>query len=404
MLSISARFWFPVSIIALLVLSFLSNDLFIPSMPALMTDFGSSSNGIQNAITAWFVGSMSLQLILGPISDQYGRKPILLFSAMMLMVASLVCGYSHSLSLFLAGRVLQGVGVSGIMVTAFAALHEVYETENNGTKILGYVGLCTALSPLAGPLVGGYIAAFFGWQANFYAMLLIGLPLIAMLAKYMPETAMVKRERIEWRKITNDYAGLFRNWIFVTTVSVYAFLFLTGGAFLAVVPFIFTDLLKLPVEYVGYGMMPMFICYMAASGLAGKLEAIVSAKKIIGISLGLLSLWMIIFIAGSEQQNNNAMFILSAMMAYYIGLGLIGPPLNNISLSQATSDNKGCASALLTVTMMLGSAFGAAVMSYCYNAHLLSIAAVMGGGIFIALVAFLLYLKRAEKTSVCVLS
>ena len=392
------RFWFPTSIISLLVLSFMSNDLFIPSMPQLITNFGVSANAIQNAITAWFFGSMSLQIILGPISDQYGRKPILIGSAMVLIMASGLCAMTTSIGGFLMGRFLQGLGVSGIMVTAFAALHEVYEKQNNGTKILGYVGLCTALSPLAGPLIGGYVSAYLGWQANFYAIVLFGMPLVLLLAKFMPETITHAPQRINWPKIGNDYGSLLKNSVFVTTVACYGLLFFAGGAFLAVVPFIFTDLLGLPVEYVGYGMMPLFVCYMLASGLAGKLEALMSANKIIGVSLTVLSVLMVVFIVGSGQWGANAVFILLAMMFYYIGLGLIGPPLNNISLSQATSESKGSASALLTVTMMLGSALGAFAMSYFYNGHLFPIAAIMGGSIIVALVCFIVYLKYVSTT------
>ncbi|PJD95573.1 MAG: hypothetical protein CK426_02480 [Legionella sp.] len=391
----SNQLGFAISIITLLVLSFMSNDLFIPSMPQLSMDFHVSANAIQNAITAWFFGSMSLQIVLGPISDQYGRKPILLFSACILIVASLICALSSSVTGFLAGRFLQGLGVSGIMVTAFAALHEVYEKQNNGTKILGMVGLCTALSPLAGPLIGAYVAIYFGWQANFYAILLLGLPLVLILAKYMPETITHTPEHIDWVKIRKDYSTLFTNWTFTNTVACYGMLFFAGGAFLAVVPFIFVDLLHWPIEYVGYGMMPMFICYMLASSLAGKLEQQVKANTLIGISLTLLSLLMALFIGGSSHYESNGVFILSALTAYYIGLGLIGPPLNNISLSQASSENKGCASALLTVTMMLGSALGASAISYFYDTHLFSIAAVIGGSIFVALAFFILYFLKA---------
>ena len=342
---------------------------------------------------------MSLQIILGPISDQYGRKSILLYSAILLILASFLCGLSSSISMFLFGRFLQGVGVSGIMVTAFAALHEVYEKENNGTKMLGLVGLTTALSPLAGPLIGGYVAAYFGWQANFYVVAILGALLVTILSQYMPETITTTPQRIQWQQIGDNYRRLLTNRTFVSTVTCYGLLFFAGGAFLAVAPFIFVDLLDLPAEYVGYGMMPMFICYMLASGLAGKLEHIFSANKIIGFSLTILSLLMVVFIAGSHDKESNPVFIISAIVFYYVGLGLIGPPLNNISLSQATTESKGGASALLTVTMMLGSALGASAISSTYNNHLFPIAVVMGGSIFIALLVFLVYVLNPETSN-----
>lgn len=384
------KFWFPFSIITLLVVSFMSNDLFIPSMPELTTYYNVSANSIQNAIAFWFYGAMSLQIVLGPISDQYGRKPILLISTLVLILASLGCAYSSSMSSFLLGRFFQGVGVSGIMVTAFAALHEVYEKENNGTKILGYVGLCTALSPLAGPLVGGYIAAWFGWKMNFYGVAIIGSLLLVILSKFMPETVTVSK-KAQWRSLGHGYQTLLVNKAFITTVGAYGLLFLAGGAFLAVAPFIVTDLLHMPVEYVGYAMMPMFIFYMMASGTAGKLEEKLTANTLISLSFIILSAVMMLFIFKSDAYETSAAFIMFGLVGYYIGLGLIGPPLNNISLSQAASENKGSASALLTVTMMLGSAFGASGMSYFYNGHLFPIATVIGVSIFAAFFLFFIY-------------
>lgn len=397
MLTTSTRFWFPFSIITLLVIAFMSNDLFIPSMPELADSFQVSANIIQNAIAIWFYGSMSLQVILGPISDQQGRRPILLLSCFILIVASILCAFTSGVTGFLLGRFLQGVGVSGIMVTAFSALHEVYEKENNGTKILGYVGFSTALSPLLGPLVGGYIALYFGWQANFIVVAVLGAALTVMLYRFMPETIQHAPQRIQWQTIKANYFSLLTHTPFITTVMCYGLLFFTGGAFLAVAPFIFVDLLGYPAAYIGYAMMPMFICYMLAAGLAGKLEKHFSANTIITVALVALAVWMVIFIAKSNELDNNAMFILSGIACYYLALGLIGPPLNNISLSQATSDNKGCASALLTVMMMLGSALGASVVSYFYNGHLLPIALVMGGAIFVALIVYAVYLLYSPR-------
>lgn len=395
MLSKKTRFWFPLSIITLLVISFMSNDLFIPSMPELTSYFGVSANSIQNSIAFWFYGAMSLQLILGPISDRYGRKPIVLFSTGVLIVASVFCAFSPTMVIFLLARFFQGVGVSGIMVAGFAALHEVYEKENNGTKILGYVGSCTALSPLAGPLIGGYIASYFGWAMNFHVVSVMGILLIGFIFKYMPETVTTAKAP-QWCEFGKGYQQLLLNTIFTTTVGCYGLLFFAGGAFLAVVPFIVIDLLHFPIEYVGYAMMPMFICYMFTSSLAARLEQKVSTNRLVGFSLGILSLLMFAFIIFSDRYESNVLFILLGMATYYLGLGLIGPPLNNISLSQASSENKGSASALLTVTMMLGSALGASGMSYFYNGHLFPIAMVMGGSIIAAFFLYLIY--RAAST------
>jgi DHA1 family bicyclomycin/chloramphenicol resistance-like MFS transporter len=255
--------------------------------------------------------------------------------------------------------------------------------------MLGIVGMCSALAPLTGPLIGGYIAAYFGWEANFYAVIATTIILYLVLACFMPEVGRDTVAKINWQTIWKHYQQLFSNRVFVASILSYSFLFFAGGAFLAAAPFIYVDILGLPVEWIGYGMAPMFICYMLASGLAGKLEQVASANALISTTLVGACILMLAFTAWSIYAPVNIWGIVIAVSIYYVALGIAGPPLNNLSLSQANDENKGTASALLTITMMLGSALGALLVSLVYNSTLFPIAAVITSGVVLAALVYL---------------
>jgi DHA1 family bicyclomycin/chloramphenicol resistance-like MFS transporter len=394
-------FWFPLSMISLLVIGYMSNDLFLPSMLELTHTFNVSANVIQNTISLWFFGCMLFQPIIGPISDFFGRKIVLIAAAFLLCIASLYCALAPNISSFYLGRFLQGVAVSGIMVAAFAAIHEAYEKAGKATAMLGYVGMATATAPVAGPILGGYIAAYIHWEANFYLVSIVSIFLIILLSIFMPSMT-VNKQALQWRFLLGNYKNLLANRSFVTTIVCYGLLFFAGGAFLAAAAFIYGDILGLTVQHIGFGMMPMFICYMLAASFAGQLEKKYPAKKIISTTFMGVCVLMILFVLYSLTVDIKAniwlsfVVILGSFALYYSALGLIGPPLNHISLSQASGENKGIASGLLTSTMMLGSTLGSFLISLVYNGELYSITLCVAGSVFAAAILFWVYSNLVE--------
>jgi MFS family permease len=404
MLNNSARFWFPFSLISLLVIAFMSNDLFLPSMPELADYFSASANLIQNAITLWFLGSMLLQLILGPLSDYYGQKYILLFSALLLCLASIACAIAPAVKFFLLARFLQGVAVSGLMVTVFAAIHTAYDAEGKATTMLGIVGMCSALAPITGPIIGAYIATFLSWQANFYLTALACIVPMLLLTKLMPVNSVADKHAnpLSWQLIKDEYKNLLTNKIFLASISSYSCLFLAGGAFLAAAPFIYLEIFQVPTHYIGYCMAPMFISYMLAAGAAGKLEHYYPAKKIILTAFMVTIVLMLAFVFYTIVYKPVFAAFIIAVTVNYIALGLIGPPLNHISLSQADEKNKGSASALLTTTMMLGSTLGAFMASLFYSQTIIGIALVITLPILAAAGIYWIYIFRQVKTELTI--
>lgn len=386
---------FPIAMISILVIGFLSNDLYLPSMPALVSVFHTTDNLVQISIAAWFAGSMSLQLFLGPVSDSYGRKPILLFSAVLLIIASLLCAWAMSFPWFLLGRILQGFAVSGIMVVAFAAVHEAYEPLGKATQMLGYVGMGSALAPICGPLLGGFIYALINWQANFFVVAIGALLLMVILYMFMPETKTSSKMELNLGKILYNYKSLLRHPVYMTSVLAYSFLFFAGGAFLTGIAFVYHDIFDIPLKYVGAGISPMLLSYMIAAGFAGKCEHRFGAKRVLRFAFSFITIIMIVMLLLSLLPTPHLLYILLPMILFYLSLGIMGPALNHISLSHAESDVKGAASALLTFIMMLGCTLGSLFVSAVYNKTLFSFVIIIVLATFASLISYVFYVKSS---------
>lgn len=382
-------------VILALLTAFLSNDLYLPSMPLLAQYFSVNANIMQITVTAWFAGAMTLQLVLGPLSDAFGRKPLLVSSLILLAIGSAICAFAPNITAFIFGRFLEGVAASGIMVTSYAAVHEGASSGTQATKLLGYVGMCSAAAPVAGPLIGGYVSAYLGWAMNFYLVILLSILSASFIGRTLPESN-AKKTPVHWEKLIGTYKMLIKNQRYMLTVSSYAFMFFAGGAFLGGIAFIMVDILQQPVQHVGYAIFPLLIIYMFTAGLTGHLVKLISPKNIILISLTLATVSMIVFFFASILLKPSLTLIITCIGLYYAGLGLSGPHLNHISLS-CSEENKGYASAFLTMSMMLGCTAGTFLLSLIYNNQFWSLPIVMLISVFIALVCYIIYLVGCKK-------
>jgi Bcr/CflA subfamily drug resistance transporter len=389
---------FPLSIIGILITGFLSNDLYLPSLPSLVHEFKTTDNLMQATMTAWFVGSMSLQLLLGPISDIYGRRPILLGSTVLLVLSSILCVSSDQISMLLLGRLLQGAAVSGLMVAAYAAVYETYSpSETKVTQMFGYIGMSTALAPVVGPIAGGYISTYMGWSMNFYLVAGLAVFLLGVLYHFVPETRLWHPsgtlQRLNWGSVLKDYMALLKNKLFTWSVLTYGFMFFAGGAFITSVAFISVDMLGMQQQHAGLLFAPLIACYMVSAGLTGHLIKHIAQTKVILFSLIAATLSMICFTIASMIFEPSLTLVVIPVGIYYLAVGFAGPPLNNLSLSM-TGNAKGTGAALMSFCMMLGCTLGSLIISVAYNGKLAVIAGVLCASIIAALVCYCLFLKH----------
>ncbi len=166
------------TLIVLTAMSVLALNMFLPSLSAIATEF-EVSYGIANLAMGGFLAvTVVLQVLIGPLSDRYGRRPVMLWGVAIFALGSVGCLLAASIESFLAWRMLQAAGVVGIALSR-AVVRDMHGPKE-ATSMLGYISMVMALAPMLGPTLGGLLHETFGWRANFgvYAVLGIGLFLL----------------------------------------------------------------------------------------------------------------------------------------------------------------------------------------------------------------------------------
>lgn len=161
------------NIYSLMFLALLPNFMFIPSITVLANHYETSFSIMQLSVSLYMVASASLQIVLGPLSDKYGRRPVLLACLAILIISSLGCIFSTSTELFFIFRMLQATAVSG-MVIGKAIVIDVFN-EKNVIKILSQIAIVLGISSILGPAIGGLLIDLYSWTAIFYFVIGIGI-------------------------------------------------------------------------------------------------------------------------------------------------------------------------------------------------------------------------------------
>jgi len=160
---------------------------YTPSLPRIAHSLGVHYSLVQLTMTSYLLGYAISQLFYGPVSDRFGRKPIMLSGAMVFVIGSLVCLFSFSIWQLIAGRFVQAIGSCAGGVIASACIRDAYPESERGHVFAKVYG-AFAIAPALGPIVGSFVDARFGWHANFLVLVILSLLLFISLIFFLPET------------------------------------------------------------------------------------------------------------------------------------------------------------------------------------------------------------------------
>tara|TARA_R110000868_G_scaffold8205_8_gene42808 strand:- start:9738 stop:10916 length:1179 start_codon:yes stop_codon:yes gene_type:complete len=209
-----------------------SNDIFLPSLPHMAAVFKTGS--ISLVMTIFMLGLAISQLFYGPLSDRFGRKPVLMVGLVIYTLASLLIVYTTSFHMLLLARFLQAVGTCASIVSAMAIARDSYADDQLVKKMsmmMAMIGVC----PLIAPLLGGYLQAHFGWQGSFVYLLALGVIYLFVIGFFFRETLQEKNHHaLHLRHLLNNYMSLlkisaYRKYIMISACS-YGILFAYGAA------------------------------------------------------------------------------------------------------------------------------------------------------------------------------
>ena len=210
--------------------------MLVPALPRLATSFGRDISIAQMTVSLYMVGIACSQIIMGPLSDRFGRRPVLLAGLGLMVLASGACMFAQTLPQLIAARFLQALGGAAGMVVSRAIIRDLYSRE----RISSMISLVIAVMMIAqmlSPLTGGLIETAFGWRAIFYVITAASLMIAVAIAVALPET---RRDRLELGGFRGDVGSLLRSRAFIGYVlcqvlaSQIIFTFAGGGPYIVV--------------------------------------------------------------------------------------------------------------------------------------------------------------------------
>lgn len=246
-----------------------SMNMFLPSLPSMAKYFSAPAAVMQLTVSVYLAASAVLQLLIGPLSDRYGRRNVMLVCLVVFLIGTLVCMVATNVEMMILGRIIQASSVSG-MVLSRAIVRDLYKPDE-AASMIAYVTMGMAIGPMIAPMIGGVLDEHYGWQANFMLMLAMGIIVLVMTYIDLGETN--KSEFNSLRDQFRQYPELFKSRRFWGYVATAAFSSGTFFAFLGGGPFVATDVLHLSPTQYGLYFGFVAVGYIIGNFISGKLSS-----------------------------------------------------------------------------------------------------------------------------------
>jgi DHA1 family bicyclomycin/chloramphenicol resistance-like MFS transporter len=313
-------------LIAMATLNPISINMIVPALTAMADGLDADFATIQLTLSSYLFATAISQLIHGPLSDKFGRRPVLLWGVLIYAVASLICLFAPSAWIVILGRILQGVGAAAGFALCRAIIRDLYERER-AASMLGYITMGFSTAPMVAPLIGGLLSDYLGWRLIFLFMAVVGVVMLVVMWLALPETRKPMPEGQERVGFFKGFAVLARIpafWAYALNIGLMAGIFF---AFLGGAPFVATTHFGMSGTAYGvyFAMSP--VAFFLGNFLTGRLTMRLGTGSMMraGNALGLAAAICLIALLGSGWQNPLALFV----PVWFIGLA------NGLSLSNS---------------------------------------------------------------------
>ena len=258
----------------------LAINMFMPSMPRMTAIFGTTYATVQLTLSLYLATVAVAQSVIGPLSDRFGRRPILLGGMVVFVVGSAVALFAPTIEVLLVGRVLQGAGGCAGLVLARAIVRDLYDRDQ-AASMIGYVTMGMAVAPMVAPAFGGFLEEWVGWQGSFVVMLATGVVALAWSFPSLHETNRTRGRKGPFGSFLRDWAALLRLPLFWAYSGSAAFGSAVFFAFLGGAPLVTAEIMHAsPLDY-GLYFILVSIGYMAGNYITGRFAARVGVATMI---------------------------------------------------------------------------------------------------------------------------
>ena len=347
------------TLILLASISALTMNIFLPSLPNIASELNSSTSILGLSVGIYLASSAVLQLIIGPFSDQFGRRPLILWSLIIFCISTLATVFITNTAQFLILRIFQAISAS-CMVLARAIVRDTTESiEKAGSKI-AYVTMGMALVPMVGPAIGGLLDYQYGWEASFWLLFILGL--VILIVSFFDVGETLSNHNQSFLQQISTYPSLLRSKRFWGYCLSSAFVSGAFFSYLGGAPFVGNEVFGLEPKDLGFWFGAPAVGYVLGNFLSGSFSTKIGLDKMIflGVTTALFGVSISLTISLLDHGSVLSFFGLMTL----VGLG------NGMSIPNATAAMMSINPKLAGTAAGLGSAImigGGAALSAIAN-------------------------------------
>ena len=333
----------------------LATNIFLPSLPSMAATLQVSSAAVTSAITVYLAIFAVGQLVVGPLSDRFGRRPVILIGLSLFVAGAIGCAFARDLSDLLIGRSIQASGGCAAMVLSRAIARDLFDRQL--TRVMAAITIATAAAPGFSPLLGGTLDHFLGWRSEFIFVAIFAVCTVTAYVSFVGETIRSARSSMNPLTIAGSYLALIRDIRFVVPAR-------TAGLLMVSLFAIFSSAPRLLVESFGFSPITLGLLFaavvfvvFAAGMLATRLSARLGLYRatMVGLAITVIG-GATLLLAGLVAKGSFLPFI-TATAIFLLGLG-IASPLSSAAALSPFGNKAGVAAALLGFAQMAGGALG----------------------------------------------
>ena len=339
----------------------LSMDMYLPSLPDIARVLAAPTARVQLTISSYLIGFAVGQLIYGPLSDRYGRRPVLFAALMLYITGTLICAVTQSIDTLIVARLLQAVGGAGAVVLARAMVRDLYSGVR-AARELSLMGSISAFAPIVAPMIGGVLQTLFGWRASFVVMDVAAGIAVFVAHRLLPETLPQRGgAAVSVFSMVRGYGTVLRHrgflaYLGILTVS-YAGLF----AWISGAPVVLQGVYGLSAVAFGFTFALGAAGYMAGAAAAARLVTRLGLDRTMALGVAALAVGGLGVAAVVAAHIQNGVWLVAVMALYLAGLGLAMPQAMAGALTPFPQ-RAGTAASLMGIVQQTAAAIVAAVV------------------------------------------
>lgn len=302
----------------------MSIDMYLPAMPSIARDLAADSGAVQLTLSAFFLGFALGQFVYGPMSDRYGRRPIIIGGVLLYVISSGICALSADVEQLVAMRFLHAIGGSAAAVVARATVRDFF-AGNEAARVLSLIMMVMSAAPLAAPFIGGYLLLWFDWRAIFWTLTGFGtLCLVATMLWLQEGNPPERRQRSSWATVGLNYLRVITSRQALGCILSSAFAAAGMFTFFAGSPFVYIELYGVPAENYGYLFGLNILGLICLGYLNSRLVTRIGIFPLLTLGVSISALSGIALLAAALTGFGGLIGLVIPLFCYISALALIG--------------------------------------------------------------------------------